>query len=209
MSTASRYSATLHILDSDSDDAGMTSPISAAERASGQTAAVDALEGFVREHYAGLLQFLRHRSAVIEDAEDAAQESLTRFVQFAVDTRPIEAWKPTLYRIAINVLHDRARRARARAAGGHVSCDEVEIESDAPSALEQAEREQQRAALREAVLALPPRCRQIFLLKRLHGMTNAAIARRCGISVKVVERHSARALVLLRRKLGFIPPDAY
>ncbi|VFR27383.1 hypothetical protein BRI6_4584 [plant metagenome] len=39
-------------------------------------------------------------------------------------------------------------------------------------------------------------------------MTNAAIAKQCGISVKMVEKHSATALLQLRRRLGQVSHDA-
>lgn len=208
MSIISRYEAALHLPGPPDADAAPEPVVADQASAANQAADPAAVDNFIRQHYPPLLQFLSRRTPAREDAEDAAQESLARFLG-ATDGWPREAWKPLLYRIAINVLHDRARRARSHGTGQHVSCDDVELESGQPSPLDQVAHEQQRTALREAVLALPPRCRQVFLLKRLRGMTNAAIARHCGISVKMVERHSTRALVLLRQRLGFAPPDAY
>lgn len=165
-------------------------------------------EHFFREHYRSLLQFLRRRSQTPEDAEDAAQESLTRFIRYT-GTEPVAAWKPTLYRIAINVLNDRTRRAQSHRAGKHVPFDDLQLESEQPTAEDAAVRAQQLALLREAILALPPKCRQVYLLKRLRGWTNAAIARHCGISVKMVEKHAANGIQHIRRRLGQLPPDAY
>lgn len=172
-----------------------------------QEAAAGGFDAFIREQYQALLLFLRRRSQSTEDAEDAAQESLTRFIRYRAE--PAEAWKPTLYRIAINVMNDRSRRAQSRLVDKHVSFDDLELQSEQPSAEDEAVHAQQQALLRDAILALPPKCQQVYLLKRLRGMTNAAIARHCGISVKMVEKHSANAILLIRRRLGQTPPDAY
>lgn len=54
------------------------------------------------------------------------------------------------------------------------------------------------AALRE----LSPRCRRIFLMRRVDGLPNAEIARRHGISVNSVEKHIARALRHCQTRMG-------
>ncbi len=56
------------------------------------------------------------------------------------------------------------------------------------------ETKQALSALDEALRQLSPRCRDIFILRRVHGLASAEIARRHGISVNTVEKHIARAL---------------
>jgi len=46
-----------------------------------------------------------------------------------------------------------------------------------------------------AVEALPPKCRQAFLLKRVHGWSLDAIGREMGISPSTVEKHVAKGLL--------------
>jgi RNA polymerase sigma factor (sigma-70 family) len=48
---------------------------------------------------------------------------------------------------------------------------------------------------------LNPRTREIFLAKRLDGMSYSEIARRTGLSVRRVERHITKALVAIDREL--------
>ena len=58
------------------------------------------------------------------------------------------------------------------------------------------------AALKQAVGALPERCREVFELSRVHGLRYAEIASTLGISVKGVEAQMGRALRELRRRLA-------
>lgn len=156
---------------------------------------------FLKTHHQGLVQFLRRRTATRQDAEDAAQESMTKLLRYR-DTEPPEAWKRLLYRIAVNVAHDQHRMAVSRHSGGHVSLDDQDIAGAAFTPEEDASHAQQLARLTQAIQALPPKCQRVYLLKRVHNLSRAEVAERCGISVKMVEKHLATALLLLRKKVG-------
>ena len=58
------------------------------------------------------------------------------------------------------------------------------------------------AALGRAVAALPPRCREAFVLTREHGMTYAEAAATMGISPRTVMVQIGRALAALRKSLA-------
>lgn len=49
---------------------------------------------------------------------------------------------------------------------------------------------------------LPERCREIFTLSRIQGITNKEIASRLNISIRTVETQISKALRVLRDKLG-------
>lgn len=165
-------------------------------------------EAFSREHYSGVLHYLRLRLRNEEDAKDAAQESLMRLMRYR-DTEPDSAWKPLLYRIAINVVNEQHRRGNVRQVTKQVSLDDLELVSEEPTQEDLVEREQQQAWLRAAILSLPGRCRQVYLLSRMQGMTYAQIARHCEISVKTVEKHMTHALGALCAKVGSGDADAF
>ena len=63
-------------------------------------------------------------------------------------------------------------------------------------------------ALRDAVGALPDRCREVFELSRVHGLKYAEIAGVLGISVKTVEVQMGKALRSLRERLAPWLPDS-
>lgn len=164
-------------------------------------------ETFSREQYGGLLQYLRRRTPNEEDAKDAAQESLIRLLRYR-ETEPATAWKPLLYRIAINVVGEQFRRAGARCANQHVPLEGLEIPSESPAQEDLVEQQQREALLRAAILSLPPRPRQVYLLSRMDGLSYKQIARHCGISVKTVEKHMTQALAMLAERAGSGAADA-
>jgi len=159
-------------------------------------------DSFVREQRQSLLVFLRRRVASEEDAQDIAQESLVRLIRYR-EHAP-ESWNSLLYRIAINALNDRARRAQSQHQHDHISLDEHAhgLVSNDQEHVQRIANQQELARLQQALLGLPSRCREIYLLNRIEGMSYPEIAKHCGISVKAVEKNISRALALLRKKLG-------
>lgn len=163
----------------------------------------DPFERFLRERRQPLLRFLLRMKVNEPDAQDIVQESLSRLLRYR-ESEPAQAWQALLYRIAINILRDRARQARGE---GTRMTQDVSIEvaldvvSTDASPEQHASDRQALARLKAAILELPPRCRQAYLLNRIEGMTYPEIARRNGTSLKAVEKHISRALRLLRGHL--------
>lgn len=58
------------------------------------------------------------------------------------------------------------------------------------------------AAINEAVLQLPQKMQEVFLLSYGQGLSNEEIARKLNISEKTVRNQKYNSLVLLRRQLG-------
>jgi RNA polymerase sigma factor (sigma-70 family) len=67
-----------------------------------------------------------------------------------------------------------------------------------PSPEQLADLQQRLEALQRIIDCLPPRCRDVFWLFRIEGLTQPEIATRLGISVNMVEKHIMRALIDLR-----------
>lgn len=100
------------------------------------------------------------------------------------------------------MVGEQYRRGSVRQVTKHVSLDDLELCSDEPTQEDLVARQQQEALLRAAILSLPTRCRQVYLLSRMQGMTYAQIARHCEISVKTVEKHMTHALAALCDRVG-------
>ncbi|MFT4241809.1 MAG: RNA polymerase sigma factor [Acidovorax sp.] len=60
---------------------------------------------------------------------------------------------------------------------------------------------QRLALLADSIHALPPRCRDVFVMHRIHGLPQQDIAQHLGISLKTVEKHLALGTAACRRAL--------
>lgn len=161
----------------------------------------DGFEAFLQAQRPVLVGYLCRRVQE-EDAKDIAQEAFVRMLRYRA--YPRDQLKALMYRVATNVLLDRARRDRSRGAPMHVSldADHDAMASDEPAHEERVESQQALVLVRAAILQLPERCREVYLLNRIEGMSYTEIARHCGISVKAVEKHIGRALRVLRERLA-------
>lgn len=155
----------------------------------------------IREHHDALIRFLRRRLRVSEDAYDIAQETYIRMMKYE-GSREIKSPSAMLYKIAVNVVNDHGRASLSRLSSSHSAIDDVEIESELPSAERDVAGRQDLELLLDAIDELPPKCKQVFLLSRVNGMTYPEIARHCGISVKMVEKQISRALAHCMRRVG-------
>jgi len=159
-------------------------------------------DAFIRQHRPTLVSYLRRRVSSEDDVQDIVQESLIRLMRYG--EREPDAWGPLLYRIAINIRNDRLRRTRVRKDIQYVSLDESahEVASPEPGHVQRINTQQELDRLRKTLLRLPERCRQIYLLNRIEGMTYPEIAAHLEIGVKAVEKQMSKALAKLRQSLN-------
>lgn len=155
----------------------------------------------IRRYHDSLIRFLRQRLRVKEDAADVAQETYIRLLQYE-GSRDIQSPSSMLFRIAINVANDLGRSEQSRRVSDQTSIDELELACGTAPVEREIAAEQDLALLYEAIENLPPKCRHVFLLSRVHQMTYPQIAAHCRISVKMVEKHISHALAMCMKKVG-------
>lgn len=154
-----------------------------------------------------LVTFLQRRGCSLEDAEDIVQETFVRFHRAGheigqVDTRPL------LFVIAKNLLKDHWKQAkRERTRTLWLGTDDTtaaweSAPSEDPAADRRSIARQDLAQIAEAIRALPPRCREAFLLHRFDELSYRQIGDRLGVSVSMVEKHLAEALRRLKAVRG-------
>jgi RNA polymerase sigma-70 factor (ECF subfamily) len=155
-------------------------------------------ELFLR-HRRGLLDYLRRRVGA-EDASDLLQETFVRALRRdgldGVDDPPA-----FLKQIAVNLSRDHARR-RESEAKYFVMGEDAEHVVDrtiAPDDLHEAGERARRFLA--AVEALPPKCREAFVLRRFEDLSHDEIAAKLGVTRNMVEKHLRLALERLRAAL--------
>jgi RNA polymerase sigma-70 factor (ECF subfamily) len=169
--------------------------------ASGDEAAFEAV---FREYNRDLYRFALRLIGNADEAEDLVQAVFVAIWQNHATWSVTHSLRVYLYAAVRNRAVQQFRNASRRR--GHQaevlrfstsSVSEVFLGPDAR--VQQAEFS---AALEAAIAALPPRCREAFLLTREHGMTYNEAAATMGISPKTVMVQIGRALASLRKALG-------
>lgn len=155
-------------------------------------------------HYEDLMAHVRRRFAGRGLARDAVHDLCLQLLEHPSRTTAAQPLaflrRASLYRAIDRQRSDAAYRAPLVALD-----DLLEPPSHEVDGFRALHISQQIEALRLAIDGLPPRCRQVFLLHRLHDMTQEEIATAIGISRNMVARHVARAMQDLRPLLGAEP----
>ena len=146
-----------------------------------------------------LLRYLRDLLSRREDAEDVAQETYLRLVRAAGLEQSEGRVRAFMFKVATNLAYDRFRQRRSR--GQHDDAELVALPDETPAAERIVAMEQGRCDRRATLLGLPPRCRQVFLLRVSHEWSYEAIAERLGVSKRTVEREMQTALDACQRSL--------
>ena len=152
-------------------------------------------------HYRALLAFASRRVKSAEAASDLVHDA---FVKVASLPGAAEVRQPRAFfvRVIENLIVDRFRESRTSTLlqvdvtphdDDNDAFADLAIDRIDPSLL--AEAAQTARALEQAISALPARCREVFLLRKVHGLSHEAIAGQLQISRNMVEKHLRRALI--------------
>lgn len=128
-----------------------------------------------------------------EDAFDLLQETFVRMLRRR-EAGPIVDEDAYLRTTAINLARDFSRHTKSVAkhiAPGDIPADIAEAGLN-PSQI--CEVKETVRSLYAAMKNLPPRCREVFILRRFHDLSPDEIAQRLGISRNMVEKHLRLAL---------------
>jgi RNA polymerase sigma-70 factor (ECF subfamily) len=142
-----------------------------------------------------------------EDAWDAAQEAFIKAYRALPSFRGQSAFYTWLFRIVMNVAHDKARQRGAQGrAFGTERVTEEEWERTMPDPGEDpdaaAARAEQRARITEALETLPEHHRAIIMLSDLEGLSYREIADVLSIPMGTVMSRLHNARKRLRAALG-------
>lgn len=165
------------------------------------------VERLFRDHNDSLIRFLTLRLHSRHEAREVAQEAYVRLLQLE-RTDVTGFLRAYLFRIAGNLAIDRLRRrateSRLQESDLFPGLFERPPEPEA-LAMEGERVDQIRGFLRE----LPDPVREAFLLFRTEDMDQGSIAKKLGVSDRMVRNHITRALMYCRLRLeGLAPAEA-
>ena len=160
----------------------------------------------VFQHRAALHRYLGKLTSGAEDIEDLVQETYVRMYALP-DFHLVESSKALLFRIAHNLAVERARRHKAQATDTVGDLETLTVFSEEAPPEEQTDARRRFESFCAAVERLPPICRRVFVLRKVHKLSHAEISEVLGVSESTIEKHVAKGLVRCReylRELGLL-----
>jgi RNA polymerase sigma-70 factor (ECF subfamily) len=138
-----------------------------------------------------LLAYISRRDRNPSSSEDVLQETLLRLLE-QTRKKTIDDPMAYAYRIADTVIFARARQRRRETELG-----DLDFECTAPRGDQVLEYRQRMALFRDALLAMTPVRRAVFVKRHLEGKSRGQIAEEMNLSLEGVKKHLLRAMVEL------------
>lgn len=154
----------------------------------------------VRPHDSLLRAWLGSRFPKEDDVDDVMQEAYVRLFR-ARAAGPIASPKAFLFAVARNIALDRYRHSQVLRAEPLVENEALSVVEESEGIPESIARHQELELLTEAIQSLPDRCRQIFTLRKVYGLSQGEIARRMEVSENTV---SAQLTIGVRKCMEFM-----
>jgi RNA polymerase sigma factor (sigma-70 family) len=142
-----------------------------------------------------LRSWLRSRFPSLHDVDDLVQESYLRILRAHADCK-IRSAKAFLFSIARNLAINQVSRGRNENRSVLGESDVSTVLDEATNVPESVALAQEMEMLTLAVESLPKRCKEAFVLHRLHGLSRAEVADRLGISESTVD---GQCIIALRK----------
>ena len=145
------------------------------------------------EHESFLKRFLKRFLSRPQDIEDVVQDTYLK-ARCAEERQIISSPKAFLFRIARNEALKELRKKSRRITDYIEELDEPETLHGAASAEDEAIVKQRFGVFCQSVIDMTPKCRRVFLMCKVYGLSYKEIASQLGITVSGVEKHVARGL---------------
>jgi len=140
-----------------------------------------------------LRNYIKGKFPAVRDVDDVVQESYLRILQ-ARAAQPIRSAKAFLFQIARNLAIDLVRRERVSPLQTVRDLEALSIMEERPTVAETLSLEEKIGLLADALAALPDRCREIVVLRKLEGLSQKEVAERLGLSERTIEVQVSRGV---------------
>jgi RNA polymerase sigma-70 factor (ECF subfamily) len=140
---------------------------------------------YLQPHEAVLEAWLRNRFPSGLDIGNIVQEAFVCTFNAHVDGK-LRSPKAFLFGTARNLALRSVRFRKIRGEDSQVQIDILEVLDESEDAYETIVRNQELEILTNAIQSLPDRCRQIFTLRKVYGLTQKEIAQQLEISTRTV-----------------------
>lgn len=152
------------------------------------------------QHYDELVDHLRRRFGDKVLARDVMQDVCVRLLEQPPQTE-VRTPFAFLRRISTHLAIDRYRVEEGRRAWVDHVAELPEHIADTGSHEQQLDTQRELDVLVNVIENLPPRCREVFIMHKIHQLPQAEVAERLGISRQMVEKHLRLGMAACRDKL--------
>lgn len=153
-----------------------------------------------------LMQYLHHNWRNKADIEDLLQDVYVRVYESALQEIPLQP-KAFVFTTARNLLINRARKAQIVSIEAVADLEALGVALDAPGADRTMIARDELRRLQAAIEKLPPRCREVVVLRRIENMPRKEIAHRMNITEDTVAEYLANGMNTLADILYGEPAD--
>jgi RNA polymerase sigma-70 factor (ECF subfamily) len=143
-----------------------------------------------------LMRLLRRNWHDAGEIADLRQEAYVRIYEAAQRERPAPV-KPFLIMIVRNLMIDRLRRRNVVSIQTMADMDWVNISENTPSPEDRVSARQELQRMQSALDQLPPRCREVIILRRVYGFSQREVALKMGIKEETVENQVMKGMRML------------
>lgn len=162
----------------------------------------------VMPHEPTVRAWLKRAKVSEEDASDLIQEAYANFAsldRFEHISRPDRYF----FQVVRNLLTSQFRRARIVRIETVAELDTLVSAADdhSPERITAARRELEM--VQAVIAALPERCRRIFLMRKVEGLSQREIAKRLKITESVVENDGVRGIRLVMLAMREVDPTRF
>lgn len=120
------------------------------------------------------------------EVEDLVQEAFVKVLKVCKE-RELECPKTFLFATARNLAVDQLRRKKVVEFIPLVEFDNSFVSENEGEVSRMLTQSQEREMLKEAIAALPNRCREVITLRKVEGLSHKEIAQRLGISSNTIQ----------------------
>jgi len=156
-------------------------------------------------HERDLRAFLARPLPHPDDVSDVVQETYARLLALSPERRSaVRNWRAFLFTTARNVAMDHLRRREVVSLDALPEINAADVVL--PGSQERRPDEivnftQERLLLSRVIASLPEKCRQVLILRKIHGLSHREIALRMGIAEHTVEKHVSHGVRLCAVRL--------
>lgn len=147
----------------------------------------------VQPHELQLRAWLRKQYPKLGDVDDVVQDSFLHLLK-ARATGSVQSTKGYLFGIARHLALRTFRRSKFEVETSAEGPTTDEVMDESADVAEWASLRSDALLAAEAIKTLPARCREIFVLKAIHGLSYDEIALRCKLSPQTVRVQMARGV---------------